>query len=157
MENIPTASGTFIGAEKVMSVTNVSQTTPSGSPMVEVTYESGRKEIFTKMFYELIVTPVASDATIVHRAKMNALVPAIKSVICEYDLKVGEIQSLLQALANGIDDNFSRATNYLWTGDDLGYVPGMNPLSPRSLLEADAVIRSIPTVIEAPKGDESTA
>lgn len=152
-ETIGSPTPTFVGAEKVVVVADIAQKTPSGSDMVEVTYESGRKEILTKKFYELVVTEVASDATIVHRTKMNALMPAVKLVICEYDLKVGEIQSFLQVLANGIDDNFSRATNYLWTGDDQGYVPGMNPMNPRSLLEADGVIRSIPTVVEAPKPD----
>jgi hypothetical protein len=143
-----------VGGEKVVIVADTDLKTPMGSDIVEITFASGRKEKMPKKTYELVVTDVPSDPTIVHRTKMNSLIPAIKAVICEYDLKVGEIQSMLQQLANGIDDNFSRATNWLWTKDDEGYVPGMNPLSPRTLLEADAVIRSIPTKVEAPKPAE---
>lgn len=140
----------FVGSEKVAMVADTEIKTPMGSDIVEITFENGRKEIMPKKAYELVVTDIASDASIAHRTKMNALVPALKMVICEYDLKVGEIQSLLQALANGIDDNFSRATNYLWTSDDTQYVPGMNPLSPRSILEAHRIIIGIPEVVEAP-------
>lgn len=143
----------FIGSEQVAMVADTDRKTPMGSDIVEVTFTSGKKKFFTKKTYELVVTDIASDATIAHKVKFAALLPAVKMIICEYDLEVGEVQSFMQSLGAGIDDNFNRATNWAWTQDDSNYIPGMNPLYTRSLLDADAMIRSIPTVQEAPKPD----
>lgn len=147
----------YIGSFKVTSVALVDQKTPMGNEMVDVTYENGRVQRFTKKTYELVVTDIPSDATIVQKTKFNHLVPSIVSVIAEFDIEVFEIQALLQRIADNIDNSFSRATNYVWTKDDTQFVPGGNPLHTRSLLEADAVIRTIPEVIEQPKTDESAA
>jgi hypothetical protein len=147
----------YIGSDKVVSVADIAQKTPLGNEMVEVTFENNKKVKFTKKAYELIVTDIASDLSIVRRTKFNAMVPAIIAVICEYDLKVSEIQALLQEVAGSIDNSFSRATNYAWTKDDQQYVPNTNPMFDRSLLEADVVIKSIPEVVEAQKPAENGA
>lgn len=147
-ENKETVS--YIGSDKVIIVAETDEVTPMGSPIVEVTFENGAVMMMPKKTYEIVVTDVASDASIVRRAKFNQMVPAIKSLICEFDLKVSEIQPLLQEIAASIDNNFARATNYAWTKNDSLYIPNSNPLFDRSILEADSIIRSIDEVKEAP-------
>lgn len=142
--------GTYIGSDKIAIVAPVDLKTPLGSEMVEVTFENGAKKILTKKNYETVVTDVPSDASIVRRTKFNALVPAVKALICEYDLAVAEIQPFMQELAGSIDNNFARATNFAWTKEDAQYIPNSNPLYDRTLLEAHAIILSIPEVVEAP-------
>lgn len=139
----PAVAASYIGSDKVSIVAESDQKTPMGSDIVEVTFENGTKATMPKKTYELTVTDVPSDASIVRRTKFNQLVPGIKALICEYDITVAEIQPLLQELAAGIDNNFARATNFAWTGDDSQFIPNTNPLYNRSLLEADALIRSI--------------
>lgn len=136
-------AASYIGSDKVSIVAETDQKTPMGSDIVEVTFENGTKAVMPKKTYELVVTDISSDASIVQKTKFNEMVPAIKAVICEYDIHVSEIQSLLQQLAAGIDNNFARATNFVWTRDDSQFIPNTNPLYNRSLLEADAIIRSI--------------
>lgn len=152
-------AASYIGADKISIVAEIDQKTPMGSPMVEVTFENDSTVIMPKKTYEIIVTDVASDASIVRRSKFNQMVPAIKAVICEYDILVSEIQPLLQELASGIDNNFARATNYAWTKDDSLYIPNSNPLYARSILEADAIIRSIDAekAPAAPENGEAAA
>lgn len=147
-----TETSVYVGSNKVSSVAVVDNyKTPMGSNLVDVTYESGAIERFTKKTYELVVTDVASDASIVRRTKFNAMVPSIITVICEFDLKVSEMQSLLQEVANSLDNSFGRATNYVWTNDDRQYVPNSNPLFDRGVLDADRILKSIPTSVEAEK------
>lgn len=136
-------AASWIGSDKITIVSEIDQKTPMGSPMVEVTFENGKQELMPKKTYEIVVTDVASDASIVQRAKFNQMVPAVKAIICEYDLKVSEIQPLLQEIAASIDNNFARATNFAWTKDDTSWKPNSNPLYERSILEADVIIRSI--------------
>lgn len=154
-EQTPVAetAASYIGSDKIMVVADTDEKTPMGSDIVEVTFENGLMVKMPKKTYEIVVTDVASDASIVRRSKFNQMVPAIKAVICEYDIKVSEIQPLLQEIAAGIDNNFARATNYAWTHDDTLYVPNSNPLFDRSLLDADAILRSIEAPIEVPPNE----
>lgn len=140
VETAPAA--TYIGSDKISVVAEIDEKTPMGSPMVEVTFENGSKVTMPQKTYEIVVTDVASDLAIVRRLKFNQLVPALKAVLCEYDLEVSEIQALLQELGASIDNNFARATNIAWTGDDSQFVPNTNPLFKRTLLEAHAIITS---------------
>lgn len=148
---------TFIGSDKIVTVTPLDQKTPMGSEMLHVAYESGRKKVMTKKTYELLVTDVPSDASIARKTKFNAMVPAVIAVMCEYDIDVSEIQAFLTEVAGSIDNSFARATNFVWTHDDMQYIPNSNPLYDRSLLEADALLKSIPEVVEAPKPPENAA
>ncbi len=153
-------AASYIGSDKISVVAEIDQVTPMGSPMVEITFENGSTAVMPKKTYELVVTDVASDASIVRKTKFNTLVPAVKALICEYDMKVSEIQGFMQELGASIDQNFARATNWAWTKDDSQYVPNTNPLFERSLLEADVIIRSIEESVEAPfpaKQDEGSA
>lgn len=149
MADETTVAATFIGSDKIVTVADVDQKTPMGSPMVLITFESGLTKLMPKKTYEIVVTDVASDASIARRSKFNQIVPALKAVLCEYDIEVSEIHPLLQELGASIDNNFARATNFAWTKDDTLYVPNSNPLYSRTLLEADTLIRSIPAPVEA--------
>lgn len=147
---VPEELASFVGPNKVVSVIPVEGVTTSmGSPLVDVTYLSGKTERLTKKTYELVVTDIPSDFTIVQRTKFNQMTPAVIAILSEYDIRVFEIPAFLQNVAGSIDNSFARATNWLWTKDDDQYIPGGNPMHPRTLLEADAVIKSIPDVVEA--------
>lgn len=138
-------AGSWIGSDKISIVAESDLKTPMGSDVVEVTFDNGKVTTMPKKTYEIIVTDVASDASIVQRSKFNQMVPALKAVLCEYDIKVSEIKPLLEELGASIDNNFSRAVNYALTKDDSVWIPNSNPLYDRSILEADAIIRSIPS------------
>lgn len=152
-----TTAKTFIGNNEIATVADSARVTPMGSAMVDITFVGGGKMTLTKKTYELVVTDVASDMSIARRIKFNALVPAIKVVIGEYDIQVAEIQPLLQELAASIDNNFARATNFAWTKDDSEFIPNTNPLYARTLNEAHDIITSIPAPVqqEAPKENAS--
>jgi hypothetical protein len=79
------------------------------------------------------------------------------AVFSEYDLKVSEVSPLLDpvfsevniiinALANELDNYFNRATNFLWTRDDAQFVPGVNIMNERTMIEAKKISETIPLV-----------
>ena len=95
----------------------------------------------------------------VKNARTEFLQKAIAS-ISEWDVKVSETETLLNAiqaetlgfvnaLGFEIDSNFNRATNFLWTNNDKEFIPGVNAMNGRTLLEAQKITKGI-------KIDEST-
>lgn len=81
----------------------------------------------------------------------------------EYDAKAAETEVLLNsieaevtgiinAMSFEIDNIFNRATNFLWTGDDKQFIPGVNAMMECTLLGARKVTSKIP-VPEVPKNE----
>lgn len=88
-------------------------------------------------------------------ATRKDILSRMMSVCCEYDVTVGEMESLLQIMigeANALfsslgfqmDNSYDRATNFLWTGDDKTFVPGYNQSNDLTLVMAKRVIDGIP-------------
>jgi hypothetical protein len=89
------------------------------------------------------------------------------SVISEWDIKLseaeamfnaidGEIAGLLNAIDYEVSGVFNRATNFLWTRDDSGFVPGVNVMSDRTILEAKKINEQIPIkVVEEEKSNDA--
>lgn len=84
-------------------------------------------------------------------------------VVSEYDLKVMEVDAflnpmqaeiigVLNTLGAEFDNTMYRATNWLWTQDDTQFIPGVNVMEERTLLESKKVISQIPNL--APKVKE---
>lgn len=151
-----TIKDSFIGGNKVLLVAESTKKTPMGADMVEISYEGGAKEIMPKKTYKAVVTDIPTNYTILQETKLKVIAPAVVAVIEEFDLKVSDIQALMQKIASQIDNRFSRATNFALTHDDSQYIPNMNPLYNRSLLEVEAIISTIPSTVEKPKTDETT-
>lgn len=63
---------------------------------------------------------------------------------------LAEMQGSVNALANELDNTFSRAANFLWTGSDDSFVPGTDIMMDRTLIDAKKIIDLIPV-----KKDES--
>lgn len=191
----------YVGPRGVENVVIEEMKTYSGAEVVTVHYDGGHKELMTKKAFELLMTEEPSDLTSVRNKKMKAmsseLYPLISeyiltikdnldekkdarvsflgkalALITEYDLKVSEVEPLLNpivaeiasamnAINYEIDNILNRATNFLWTKNDAEFVPGVNMMMERTLLEAKKVSAEIPQPVNAEvasikkNGDES--
>ena len=77
------------------------------------------------------------------------------SLVAEYSIKQRDIDVLLDGVANGIsvdtfraigtsiDENYNRVTNFLWTGDDNKFIPGVYPLGDITFLETKNFLEKI--------------
>lgn len=182
----------YVGPRGVDHVVIDDMKTYSGAEVVVVHYDGGFHELMSKKTYELISSTEPGNFTAIRNKKIaailkemypilveylssiNGTVDEVKqartsflqksiSMITEYDIKVNEmdalinpinaeIQGLVNSLGSELDNIFHRASNYLWTKDDTEFVPGANMMMERTLLEATKVNQTIPKV--EPKVDE---
>jgi len=133
----------FIGPKKVVSLVKENIKTNGGNEIVTVLYNGGGKEIMPLNAYNILATEKATDYTELRNRKINDLVLKTLSILAEHDIKSGEVDYFNLMLGNEILNSFNRATNFLWSKDDKSFVPGVNVLLDKSLLEADIIIRNI--------------
>jgi hypothetical protein len=141
--------GRFIGPDKIADFQVLDITTPLGSPIFEVTYESGIKELFPEKGFAAVVSDEAKDLNHVRDRRVDLVVPQLVETIMEYNLPSSQIDWLLKQLAHQLDNRFGRAFNYLFYKDDKRYVPGYEPGNDFSILDAERVILSIPNPDES--------
>lgn len=150
----------YIGPFKVIGITEDVAKTPAGKGVVKVIYEDRPAEIMTKKGFDLLVKNEPVDLGTVQKEKFDILIPEIISVMAEYDIRMFELSALLTRVNETIESHFERAASFLWTGDDRNWIPGMNFLNNRTLIESDKILKSIGTkgVIEhiedEPKGKD---
>lgn len=143
----------FIGPRKVSHVVAEEFKTFGGKDTVTVHYEGGFSEFMPKASFEALVTPEATDFTLLGKSKHAIIVRELLKVLAEHDVKAGEIEMIVKSLSNELFNSFNKATHLLWTkGDTNNFTPGSNTVLDRSLLEADRVIKSYPDK----KADEPT-
>lgn len=137
--------GQFIGPRKVIGVSiEEGITTNGGGPIVKVLYDGGHSDLMPSKSFQVLVSEEPRDWTQLSQVRLADLTRKILMVLAEHDIKAGEIQNLVNGLANELHNSFNRATNFLWTKDDGMFTPGYNVILDRSLLEADLIIKSIP-------------
>jgi hypothetical protein len=129
--------GKFIGPDEIVSTDVYEKTTPEGKGIVEVTFKTGRKHIFTEETLEYIVTDEVSDLNAVQEKKFTPVLRKIMSVLMEHDINIGEVEMLFKQLGYNLDMVFNRGTSYLWFKDEKEFVPGFDPMYNVSLLMAE--------------------
>lgn len=151
----PEESGRFIGPRKVELAIATEYKTHAGADVIEVVYAGGHKELMPRLAFEYLVTEQPTDWNQLRKTKMGVLTKELLAVIAEHDLKAADIETLKQSLENELYNSFNRATHFLWTKDDKSFIPGNNVVMDRSLLEADIIIKTVPTDESKPETTES--
>lgn len=142
--------GKYVGPDKIVSIEVSDFTTPLGSAVFEVVFESGLKTIFPEKALVAVSTEEAKDHTFVRDRRFTVMMPDLINLVKEYDVPGTQVNNMLQVLAQNIDNEFGRALNYFWTNDDSRFVPGYSPMNDATLLMASQVISVIPN-----KADDS--
>lgn len=104
----------YYGADKIMGVVVLEETTPGEAEMVEVLFESGEKFVTSKQRFDLLVTEEPSDATEI-QGKVNARVGALcYSLLHEYDVVVGEVNGVADAMVALVTEGHKKAASLLF-------------------------------------------
>lgn len=144
----------------------VSSTTPSDFTAVRNKKFQAMQEGFNPVIVKYYSTKIDSDES-AKTARITFLQEGL-AAISEYDIKSSEIEPFFNSinaemagLVNGIifelDNNFNRATNFLWVKNDSDFIPGTNMMMERTLLESKKIIQEIPVKVEEPKKDEGVS
>ena len=134
----------YVGPNKVVDVKEEAITTPSGGKVLRVVFESGKWQLMSEKSYNILLKDSPIDSSSLRDITTNIMMDEIVKIMLEYDIRATDVEHLLQKVTGKIIDCFNRANNYLWTGDDKFFVPGVEPLQFRTLLEADKILKSIP-------------
>jgi len=104
----------FIGDRKVMVLVDLSEKTPAGNKMIEVSFVDGTKEVMPEMRFNLIVTNILSDASQVQN-KINSGVGAhLFGVLHEFGILMGEGEEVLNSASTFINSGYEKARDIKW-------------------------------------------
>ena len=134
----------FIGPRKVDSVIESKEKTPKGAEMVSVLFEGGYVELMPKKNFDLLVKSEASDYNDLIKIKLQPALEEVLNVILEYNLDMQEAKIMLKSVGDEINNNFNRAINFKFTGDDAKFIPGIDPMENIPFLEAYKILQQIP-------------
>ena len=144
-EATPVEAERFIGPRKVEMAIATDYKTHAGNDVVEIRYAGGYRELMPKSEFEFLLTDKPTDWNDLRKRKLGRITKGLLAVLAEHDVKAQDIEAIKQSLETELYNSFNRVTHYLWTKDDKSFIPGNNVVMERSLLEADIVIKSIPT------------
>lgn len=135
----------YLGPNKIGSVVVLDEKTIGGNDIVQVNYEAPEldSERYTKAVFEQMVTNEPKDYNWLREHRYKKLILDLTTIALENDIRYADIKYVATELANKMDAAFERATNFLWTRNDKAWIPGINSLSDRTLMEADKILREI--------------
>lgn len=136
----------FIGPFKVLAVEILERKTPKGADIVKVSFDTDAQPPLTmpKATFEVMVTDVPKDFNYLRDVRYKKLLETLTAECLEVDVVYSDIAYLGKALVNKMEDAYERTANYLWTGDDKTWIPGVDYRSDRTLLECDEILKKIP-------------
>jgi hypothetical protein len=136
--------GKFIGAEEIESVCVSEKKTPMGAAVIEFTFKTGKMALIPEKTAPYVISDKATDLTAVQEKRMTPVIRECMSIIMEYDLDFGDLESLVKQLHSNLTFQFTRAENSLWGRPDEEFVPGFDVLFGVTLLDAYRVLEQIP-------------
>lgn len=126
----------YIGDKKILAIQNISETTPIGSEMVLVTFESGTPKKIPKALAERLQTDLPIDATQLRSKWVDPIVNQVIVLMQENDMKYEDMDYLITLLLTSIDDKCSRANAHLYGVD---FYPQRTILSVERVINASNV------------------
>lgn len=134
--------GKFIGPDEIVETMMSEDKTPSGGDIIEVTFKNGKKRSYPRLSLEYMLTDVISDYTVVSDKRLNKIADEVLNLVSEHDFPVGDLDRLMQRVAETFESKFNEATSFLWFGNPKEYTPGFNPMYDVSLNMAQKIIKN---------------
>lgn len=128
----------YIGDKKIKETRETKEKTPGGFDILEVEYENGDVEWFSKLLYDRIITEQSCDASTLRDKRIFPMVEVILGILRDWGIKIGELPYLSALLNKSLDYNTSQALNELWSQ----FIPRPNSPDEVSLIAVDRVLRS---------------
>ena len=99
----------FIGKKKIVKTKLTEEKTPKGGDIIEVVYEDFTIEHLSKIMFEKCVSYESCDETILRDKRIFPVVEDVLSILCEWGIKVGELQYMSALLNRSLDNNSNQA------------------------------------------------
>lgn len=128
----------YIGPNQIKEVKQTEEKTAGGFEIVEVYFDNGRKERFSKQMYDKIVSETSCDLSELRDKRIFPVTEVVLGVLRDWGIKVGELPYFSAVLNRSLDDNHFAAIKELWSK----WMP--RPLDPSDvdLITVDLVLKS---------------
>lgn len=107
------AEKNYIG-EKEVVLFSESGLTQGGEQLYTCTFSDDTTEVYPKSILDLIKTDSPSTASDVKRKIVGHVTAQVLAIFKEANIKISEVNSILDLVAISINDNVDRASNKLW-------------------------------------------
>ena len=104
----------FIGPNKIKSIEPSERKTYSGKEMYQVTYRNNKVEYYSEAVLEDIVTGKSRDLTALRDLRCFPVVKSLLEVLAEANVKLGEIDYILERTGFSLQENIKKAADILW-------------------------------------------
>lgn len=105
----------WIGDKKIKEVRETGETAPAGTPLLEVEFANGVKEIFSKIMFDAIVSEEACDASALREKRVHPVVGSVLAIMREWGMKIGETQFFSALVTQSLNSNKDTADLELWS------------------------------------------
>jgi hypothetical protein len=106
--------GFFIGPNKISKLTKIKRLTYFGKEVYRVEYENGIIEERPKEIIEKIASKEKYDWTELRDRISKIVVEKILAILLEAEVKLEDIDYILQLTAKSLNTNLEQATEYMW-------------------------------------------
>lgn len=104
----------YIGARKIVGISDSDKKTPSGSKMIHVIFEDGSVKDMPQNRFDLVVTSEESDASAVGAKVRKQVGSMLYGLLHEYGVSLVEANTSLDEAATLINSAMDKATNILY-------------------------------------------
>jgi len=106
--------GLFIGPNKISRLTKMDRQTYFGKEVYQIEYENGIIEERPKEIIEKIADEEKYDWTELRERISKIVVEKILAILLEAEVKLEDIDYILQLTAKSLNTNLEQASEYLW-------------------------------------------
>lgn len=133
----------YYGPNQIRGVVVEDYKTPAGADIVRVIFEGENvpDEVMPLKAFENLVSEVPHDYNWLREFRYKELVNEMATIALEHDVMFMDVDYVANELKKKFAAAFDRTTNVLWTNDDKQFVAGIPPLSYRTLLDADRIMK----------------
>lgn len=133
----------YYGPNQIRGVVVMDYKTPAGADVVRVIFEGKNvtEEVMPIKTFEALVSEVPHDYNWVRENRYKTLLDEFTVLALEHDVMFMDVDYVSNELKRKFAAAFDRTTNILWTGKDEGFISGIPPLSFRTLLDADRIMK----------------
>lgn len=146
----------YYGSRVVEGVEVLPTQTFSGATLVRVSLQGYPPTVLPQDIFEALVTSEVSDESSLRERKFALIEERIVLAVVDSGVRLDELSSLFNQCLLTVQNMEERAINYLMTGNDAYYVPGVSSTMSRTVNDILYVNEIIPNTASE-SGGEGTA
>lgn len=128
----------FIGNKKITSIKETKERTEGGVDILEVQFEDGTIEHFSKLMFDKIVSEKKCDESALRDKRVMPVVEVLLSELREWGIKIGELPYMSALLNQSLDYNQNQAMTKLLSD----WMPKPKSLDDVDYITVDRILRN---------------